>query len=1280
MMNGSSSNNSSSSSSSKFSSKSSSTTIANMNKSKKTPEYMHVNTETKIIMRPESYGGSRYMEEETNVYDYETKQIIPTQHTIKIIVKTFEEILENASDAIQKNKKKHGTFKTTEVNITMNQLKFSIRNNGDSIPIKKMNEQDGFQSDACKEDEANMYIPEVMYGVLNSGSNFVKTNEGAGQNGVGAKLTNVFSSSFNVVIQDGTKRYEQLFEWREEESILSLEERKRDAVVTENTGSPFVEIQWEIRKDVFTETKQWKNGITTEVACESIPDGVYQAIRQRVYHMKLTHPSVKWTFNGTEIDVTATQYCAPLIEEGLCQLYETTNETVLVGLAKYTDRKKNIKYESNVNGIHVRGGLHITHIKDSILNHYYGTKEKLDELIEELVDQKLFIYVNAFVLDPRFKGGNKKAYLQTYKHDKTTKLQVNKKFVQDLFKQQPIEKILEDIKQELKAKELRKVNKSNRVNDRMSIRRNVPNLVEANVVDKKSRLCIVEGNSAMNLIRAIKDHLPEQESKRIGMIAKRGKVFNCDGKNPTQISKSHQDLIQTLGLQFGKGKSRYGEVIICTDADADGFHITGLLCTLFASDTKWVEKLLQNGYVKVLKTPIVKVFDRQNRFVKAFYTMPEYEAYAKNQDMAGKTPVYYKGLGSHDNDDAKWLAQHFEAHLIRFEFDNMSVLHDCFKKQPEFRKQLATTPYAEQQHATKTCTITQYAHGQYKLYLQYDNSRKLHSPYDGLNTSKRKLIWYLMHRGNQQPSKVYKISAGAASKLHYLHGDKSFQDTLTKLAQTIVGKENMQYCVPKGQFGQRHINADKTHGAAAARYIDTCLQPWVSLVYPKKDFPLLKYHTMEGEQVEPVSLFPIVPMILINGCRCVGTGFAQNIPPHDPRDVIDVVRCMIEDKREHDDPNDELDALVLQLYPYFKGFKGALEYEGRWLSTGAFTYDENTCALTITELPLFTWTDNYIQNVLMPLCDDNDNPNLSYLIEKFTENHTQTSVEFEIQLGRAMNEEEIWSVFKLRNPFLTKQTEVWTILMENGVPKTLGANPRVEILNMWFEKRHDLYVKRKQLELQEMETNITELRSKRRFISLSIEKVIPTLDPDKTYVEKREAIEAYNSSSSSVVEVKFLDTILMKMFSKDKIEELDAQIEQQDASKQALENTDVEDIWLREIDAFESHLLRDMNWCNLKKNDNPRMTQMVNDYTPTTKIRKKKKRKHNTCDTCGAPLERSVCKPCIETNVRSSINKPKKKKKQTKNQSTLDQFMNKQTITYNGEERTVIVLDDSDDE
>lgn len=96
------------------------------------------------------------------------------------------------------------------------------------------------------------------------------------------------------------------------------------------------------------------------------------------------------------------------------------------------------------------------------------------------------------------------------------------------------------------------------------------------------------------------------------------------------------------------------------------------------------------------------------------------------------------------------------------------------------------------------------------------------------------------------------------------------------MAQTFVGSNNISLLQPIGQFGSRLLGGKDS---ASPRYIHTRLDPLVDALFRKEDQILLKAVDDDGDLVEPEYYLPVVPLIALNGCVGIGTGFSTDIPP-----------------------------------------------------------------------------------------------------------------------------------------------------------------------------------------------------------------------------------------------------------------------------------------------------------------------------------------------------------------------------------------------------------------
>jgi DNA topoisomerase-2 len=115
------------------------------------------------------------------------------------------------------------------------------------------------------------------------------------------------------------------------------------------------------------------------------------------------------------------------------------------------------------------------------------------------------------------------------------------------------------------------------------------------------------------------------------------------------------------------------------------------------------------------------------------------------------------------------------------------------------------------------------------------------------------------------------------------------------MAQDFVGSKNINLLLPEGQFGSRHLGGKDS---ASARYIFTMLHPITRFIFREEDDPVLDYLSDEGIKIEPNFYKPILPMVLVNGCEGIGTGWATSIPPFNPKDIVTNLLALMEGGEE----------------------------------------------------------------------------------------------------------------------------------------------------------------------------------------------------------------------------------------------------------------------------------------------------------------------------------------------------------------------------------------------
>ena len=134
--------------------------------------------------------------------------------------------------------------------------------------------------------------------------------------------------------------------------------------------------------------------------------------------------------------------------------------------------------------------------------------------------------------------------------------------------------------------------------------------------------------------------------------------------------------------------------------------------------------------------------------------------------------------------------------------------------------------------------------------------------------------------------RVAQMAAAVAESMHYHHGEVSMQETIVRMAQNIVGVNNVPYVEGLGGFGNRMDSPKETHGQA--RYIFVKHGQLLERLFPRADMPVLPVLLEEGDEAEAVHLVPPVPLLMFNGGGGIGTGWSTNVLPRHPLEVCDV--------------------------------------------------------------------------------------------------------------------------------------------------------------------------------------------------------------------------------------------------------------------------------------------------------------------------------------------------------------------------------------------------------
>ena len=197
------------------------------------------------------------------------------------------------------------------------------------------------------------------------------------------------------------------------------------------------------------------------------------------------------------------------------------------------------------------------------------------------------------------------------------------------------------------------------MSSQMDITNRVQKFVDCRSRDiSKRELYIVEGDSALGAVKTSRD------SEYQAIMPVRGKILNCLKADYDRIFKSDiiTDLIKVLGCGVelsGKAKKdlssfdlanlRWNKVVICTDADVDGYQIRTLILTLIY---RLVLTLINEGYVYIAESPLYEIQSKQKTYFA--YTEQEKTEFLKEIGENKFTIQRSKGLGENDP-EMMWL-------------------------------------------------------------------------------------------------------------------------------------------------------------------------------------------------------------------------------------------------------------------------------------------------------------------------------------------------------------------------------------------------------------------------------------------------------------------------------------------------------------------------------------------------------------------------------------------------------------------------------------------------
>ena len=1129
-------------------------------------QYQRKTDKQHVLDNPDTYIGSiENVDADLWVYDPSSdvpKITLKTVQYVPGLYKLFDEGIVNCRDhvirMIQSPLEDKKNVSYIDVSIDESNGQITLANDGNGIDVAKHPEED-------------IWIPEMIFGHLRTSTNYDKTQKRivGGKNGFGFKLVLIWSKWGRIETVDHTRGLKYVQEFHN-----NLEKIDPPKITKCKTSKPYTKVTFIPDYERFGIP-----GLTPDMA---------NLLKKRAYDIGAVtdHSSkkIKVHYNDNLVPVkNFSQYLDLYIgsKEENKRVYESANDRweYAVALAP----RHEFTQVSFVNGICTfKGGKHVDYILGQIVRKLCAFIEKKKKITcnPATIKEQLILFVRCDIENPSF-DSQTKDFMNTPSNKFGSQATVSDGFIEKVAKMGVMDMAcqLTETKEAGRTKKKMDGSKTRTV-------RGIPNFVDANFAGtEKSKDCILilaEGLSAMS---GIVSGLQSEDRNVIGIYPLKGKVLNVRGATK-DISENRElaDLIKILGLEIGKQYNsmedirkhlRYSKVMIMSDQDLDGSHIKGLCINLFHA--MWPSLVHIDGFLCFMNTPILRA--TKGKDVLRFYNDGEYLNWKKtfpSEHPKGWTLKYFKGLGTSTSTEFK---EYFaNKKIVEFQYqgkpsdDTVDMVFN--KKRTEDRKQWLETYDKNAYLNTSTPLVPYETFFQKEMvhFSVYDCERSIPNMVDGLKTSLRKILFSAFKRRLTHEIKVAQFSGYVSENSAYHHGEASLNGAIVNMAQDFVGSNNLNLLVPNGQFGTRLKGGEDS---ASERYIFTYLNPLTRSIFREEDDPVLSYLDDDGQKVEPEYYVPIIPFSLVNGISGIGTGFSCNIPSYNPLQLVDYLQ-----QKLHGETEERLHAF--EFAPYFEGFTGKVEPTGdnhKFLIRGKYE-KVATDKILITELPIGTWTMNYL-SFLEDLMDGDkkkttkkkDGENSSPAIKDFVNMSTELQVHITITFARGKLEDledVIDSVTKINGVEkllkLTTSVSTTNMNMFNGQIQLHKYKNVHEIIDQYYDVRMEMYHKRKNAQVKSMEVRVRELSNRARFIGevvsgkIDLRKMADDAETDafleKTQYDKHD--EKYD----------YLTHMPMHNMNKARVEKIKKEKDDLIRQLEALRNTTVTQMWSRELDEF----------------------------------------------------------------------------------------------------------------
>lgn len=987
------------------------------------------------------------------------------------LLKTYDELIVNAIDQWVL-----GHCEEINISYSSGDGTFTITNIGSAMPIYFI-------------DDKKKWTVELLLTNEYCGTNFQDTPNKVvgGMNGLGLKLVVLHSEYFSIRTNNKESEYYQ--EILGGDNILDpiITSKIKDINVTTITYKPKL---------------SYFSGIKCDISLLNL-----RIVQTIIFTNTITHryddrviklPKLKLTYNDNKfIDLALDKFIKliyPINKKYVYIVFNNTQHHFPWYIVIIENPYQKHKSMSIINGIYLKDSSHLSILTKQI--YLYIKDVKKIDVSETIIQSSLFYFDCKHIPVIGFSSQSK----TTFQLNKKVKDEMKKSFILT-------NKQLEDIYLLIANRLKSKTKKPTGPEIDFTLLHN-----KVTVPSKKgpsSVLIICEGESAFgaieNMVLSNKVKTSIVNKEHFGAFSLNGVPLNVQ-KTELSDNKTLLYLMKFIGLElnipFNKDHLKFGKIILVTDEDVDGKgHICSLILVFFI--TFWPE-LFHHNIIQRLKTPIIRVYSRNTHH--NIYSLDDY----KEMELSGNCQVnYYKGLATHSNKEIHEIAETFKLNLYTFQLTNTCIetmktyYGDDTNKRKIILSNYTKHTYNPDNYKRNIITCSDHFNVETKEFQHEFLNRKIPNYNDGMIESQRKAFCCIRKHKNDK-KKIYEFTGIIASNMKYAHGDKSMNDTITKMAQTYTGTNNIPYFIPiSNNFGSR--KRSRSH-FAQARYLSTKYNKIMNKLYPLHDDNLLEYVYEEGEKCQPIYYVSILPMSILETYTTPTAGWICVKYGRDLLSIIDFVKRKINGDHDSDD----------EIAPWIRsniiGIKCVccksndifpIRYKNvgdKEIYYGDYRIVNNS--IHVLQLPPKIWEDTFINGIReSTICDDcslnipHDKTKCNavkiiknietysefdtiHIIITFIDSNIIKKIQYYTTPRYGLDPIiEFLGMYDVITPHIN-------LLDENNVLREFTSY--TEVINKWFDMRFDLYNKRCEREKILLELRILLYKNKRRFIELEI--------------------------------------------------------------------------------------------------------------------------------------------------------------------------------------------------